>query len=146
MTMAFFTTPVLTFAAAVLLTAGPALSARSQHAPEWAAKALRAVNELRLQQGLEELEWAPDLQDIAQSHSDEMAARGQLSHDGFQSRFDRTVSRMCVENVAGGSNNPAVLAAVWSRAPAHQRNLYDPRVRRAGLAENRGFVTFFACE
>ena len=34
----------------------------------------------------------------------------------------------------------------WTRAPQHRRNLYDPRVRRAGIAASQVYVTLFACE
>ena len=113
---------------------------------EWSARVLRAVNEARQQQGLLPMELAPELQRIAQGHSDDMAARRRLSHDGFQARFDQTTSSLCVENVAGGTTIPATLVAAWSRAPQHRRNLYDPRVRRAGIAVTQVYVTLFACE
>ena len=113
---------------------------------DWPARVLRAVNEARQQQGLPALEMTANLQRIAQAHSDDMAAKRRLSHDGFQARFDQTNSNLCVENVAGGTTIPATLVAAWSRAPQHRRNLYDPRVRRAGIAVTQVYVTLFACE
>ena len=130
----------------VTLMAAAALPAGAADDGEWAARVLRAVNEARQQQGLRPLELAPDLQRIAQGHSDDMAARRRLSHDGFQARFDQTTSSLCVENVAGGTTIPATLVAAWSRAPQHRRNLYDPRVRQAGIAVNQVYVTLFLCE
>lgn len=113
---------------------------------EWSLRVLQAVNQARQQAGVPALQAAPDLSRIAQGHSDEMAARRRLSHDGFQARFDRTTSSLCVENVAGGTTHPATLVAAWNRAPLHRRNLYEARVRWVGLAATDGYVTLFACE
>lgn len=133
---------LLALAGAVL----PAWAAQAADDADWPARVLRAVNEARQQQGLPPLAPAPELQRIAQGHSDDMAARRRLSHDGFQARFDQTTSDLCVENVAGGTTVPATLVAAWTRAPQHRRNLFDPRVRRAGIAVNQVYVTLFACE
>ena len=97
-------------------------------------------------QGLSELEASPELQAIALDHSRSMAAAGRLTHDGFQSRFDRTRRDLCVENVAAGTTRPATLVAAWNRAPQHRRNLYEPRLRRAGMAGVGAYVTLFACD
>lgn len=131
--------------ALLLLAAQPAWP---QALPEgdWRAGVLSAVNQLRRAEGLEELQPAPELQSIAQAHSDDMAAQRRLSHDGFQARFDRSGSLLCVENVAAGTTRAATLVGAWSRAPAHRRNLYEPRVRRAAIAVSGAYVTFFACE
>jgi len=48
--------------------------------------------------------------------------------------------------VAGGTAVPATLVALWMKAPQHRRNLFDPRVRHAGIAVNQVYVTLFACE
>ena len=113
---------------------------------DWPTRALQAVNQVRQQQGLPVLQAAIELQAIAQAHSDDMAARGRLSHDGFQARLDRADRTLCVENLAGGTHRPETLVAAWSRAPAHRRNLFEPRLRHAGVAAAQGYVTFFACE
>lgn len=123
------------------LHAGPA-----DEQADWAARALQAVNQARQAQGLSELEASPELQAIALDHSRSMAAAGRLTHDGFQSRFDRTRRDLCVENVAAGTTRPATLVAAWNRAPQHRRNLYEPRLRRAGLAGVGAYVTLFACD
>lgn len=113
---------------------------------DWSARVVQAVNDARRHLGLPPLQPAPELQRIAQAHSDDMAARRRLSHDGFQSRFDSTTSNLCVENVAGGTTSPATLVAAWSRAPQHRMNLFDARVRRVGIAATQAYVTLFACE
>lgn len=114
--------------------------------PEWTLRVLQAINQARQAQGLGVLQASADLQAIAQDHSRAMAAQGRLTHAGFQARFDRTTSDLCVENVASGTTRPATLVAAWQRAPQHRRNLYEPRLRWAGLAGVDGFVTLFACE
>lgn len=128
-----------------LLLAGAAGAACATDA-DWSTRVVQAVNDARQQQGLPPLQPAPELQRIAQAHSDDMAARRRLSHDGFQARFDSTTSNLCVENVAGGTTSPATLVAAWSRAPQHRLNLFDARVRRVGIAATQAYVTLFACE
>lgn len=130
----------------VLLLAAAVQAASASDDADWPSRALLAVNQARLQQGQARLQLAPELQVIAMAHSADMAARGRLSHDGFQTRFERASSLLCVENVAAGSSSPATLVALWSRSPPHRRNLHEARVRRAGIADVKGYVTLFACE
>ena len=130
---------------ALMLLAGPAWPQPLPEA-EWRAGVLAAVNQLRRAEGLAELQPAPDLQAIAQGHSDDMAAQRRLSHDGFQARFDRAGGLLCVENVAAGTTRAATLVGAWSRAPAHRKNLYEPRIGRAAIAVSGVYVTFFARE
>ena len=86
-----------------------------------------------------------ELNAIAIEHSAQMAQQRRLSHDGFQQRFDRTGSQLCVENV--GWNFPHAEAQLdgWRASGGHHRNLLEPRVARMGIARARTFVTFFAC-
>lgn len=134
--------PRLPVAAALALVWAAAAAADD----DWPLRVLGAVNQARLQQGQPELRWSPELQAIAQTHSDAMAARARLSHEGFQARLESTTSLLCVENLAAGTTSPATLVAAWNQAPQHRRNLYEPRVRHAGIAQAGGYVTLFACE
>jgi uncharacterized protein YkwD len=129
-------------AALLLLACAPAAAADD----DWPLRVLGAINQARLLQGQRELRWSSELQAIAQTHSDAMAARARLSHEGFQARLESTTSLLCVENVAAGSTSPATLVAAWNKAPQHRRNLYEPRVSHAGIAQAGGYVTLFACE
>lgn len=141
--------PVLRMVVLVAAAAGVGPTGRAASPtvePDWPLQALQAVNEARLSQGLWALSPAPDLQAIAQDHSTTMAASRRLTHAGFQARFDRTTSDLCVENVAVGTVQPALLVAAWERAPQHRRNLFERRIRRAGIAAVGGYVTLFACE
>lgn len=137
--------PIHTLLVLALLPGG--LQAAAPEAdPDWTLRVLQAINQARQAQGMGALQSSADLQAIAQDHSRAMAAQGRLTHAGFQARFDRTTSDLCVENVASGTTRPATLVAAWQRAPQHRRNLYEPRLRWAGLAGVDGFVTLFACE
>lgn len=130
---------------ALLLTA--AWPARAQvDTATWTLQVLEAINAVRAGHGLSPLQPAAELTHIASAHSERMAAHGRLTHDAFQSRMDATGSDLCVENLSAGTTRAAVLVQAWSRAPSHRRNLLEPRVRRAGIAQVRGFVTWFACE
>lgn len=111
----------------------------------YALRVLEVVNEYRQRNGLAPLRIAEDLGSIAQSHSVKMAERRRISHDGFRERFDRTTSRICVENVGMNFPHPEAQVDGWRASPGHDRNLLEPRVTRVGIANNRNFVTFFAC-
>lgn len=128
----------------------PAVAADALPADTWREQVLQALNGVRRSQGLADLQLAPELLPIAQGHSDDMAARRRLSHDGFDARMDRSGSLLCVENVAAGTTRPAVLLGAWTRAPVHRQNLLEPRVRRAAVAvtgtASSAYVTLFACE
>jgi len=103
------------------------------------------INRYRENQGLAPLTITQDLVTIATEHSTDMAVRRQLSHDGFNDRYNRTGSRICVENV--GRNYPTAEALLegWRHSPDHHRNLLEPKVSRMGIAADARYVTFFAC-
>jgi len=103
------------------------------------------INAYRAQNGLGPLEVAEDLADLALEHSASMSERRQLSHEGFRARFQRTRSRLCVENVGWNHRTPEALLEGWRLSPAHHRNLLDPGVSRMGIAAAARYVTFFAC-
>lgn len=108
---------------------------------------LNAVNEYRKQLGLQTLEELNTLRKIAEEHAAYMFERRRISHDNFYDRFRQTNFRLCVENVASGSNPKieAVLKA-WIASPEHHRNLLEPRITRIGISYNQGYITYFACE
>ena len=126
--------------------AGFAPLAAPQPGPELAERVFERINEVRLSAGLGSLERDPALDALALEHSRAMQALGRPSHDGFQGRFDRVRSRLCVENVAAGYTQAPALVDGWQAAPAHRRNLFEPRVRSIGVARAGRYVTMFACE
>ena len=122
-----------------------ATSIRSNDAPDLATAVLAEVNHYRSSQGLAPLATHARLQAIAQAHSQAMAQQGRLSHGGFQQRFDRSGARLCVENLAAGTLQPARVVAAWRRSPEHHRNLLEPRVQVAGVAATGSVVSLLAC-
>lgn len=133
------------------IDAQPFARADSRHSAElgpvnrYALRVLEVVNEYRQRNGLAPLRIAEDLGSLAQAHSVKMAERRRISHDGFRDRFNRTTSRICVENVGMNFPHPEAQVDGWRASPGHDRNLLEPRVTRVGIANNRSFVTFFAC-
>ena len=119
--------------------------ARAAEASDLAAAVLAEVNLYRTSKGLSTLAADPRLQAIAQAHSQAMAQQGRLSHGGFQQRFDSSGARLCVENLAAGTLQPAQVVAAWRRSPEHHRNLLEPRVQAAGVAATGSVVSLLAC-
>lgn len=140
--------PAALMIAAVLGAAAPAAPAQGQTpaAGAYAASLLQFINAYRTQHGLPPLEAAPELMSLARAHSRHMAARGDISHDGFGQRFEQSGSATCVENV--GWNHPDARSQFlgWRASPAHDAALLNPRIRRCGVAVEDAYVTFLACQ
>ncbi|MDE1948134.1 MAG: CAP domain-containing protein [Burkholderiales bacterium] len=137
--------------AAVLALAGGAADAwraapASATPQAFSLRVLEAINLRRERLGLGRLDPDPGLERIADDHNHEMAAAGRLSHAGFDDRFGRTSSRLCVEDLAAGFTDATTLVQAWTESPAHRRNLDEPHLQRAGIAFFDGYVTYFACE
>lgn len=130
-------------AAALLLLAGMAAPIRV--ANEYEAASLRAINAHRAGQGLPGLSGDPKLHRLAREHSEAMARRGTLDHDGFRSRFERAGYSACVENLARNQPTPTGLVAAWSRSSGHNANMLNVRVTHAAVAQSGTYVTFLAC-
>lgn len=130
------------FLTAALLLAGPAAQASPPSEAEQAL--LAAVNEFRARHGLPGWPADAELHAVARRHSEAMAQRGRLSHDGFTARAQSTGARHCVENlVAGGGPSDAV--SLWQRSPSHRAALLDVQSSRAGTGIVDGFGTLLAC-
>ena len=103
------------------------------------------INRYREIHGLSPLSLAEDLVTLAAEHSTDMAVRRRLTHEGFENRFKRTGSRMCVENVGWNYPTAEALLEGWRKSPEHHRNLLEPKVERMGIVADARYVTFFAC-
>lgn len=123
----------------------PPSPTRADEVPDLATAVLAEVNRYRASHGLAPLAADARLQAIAQAHSQAMAQQGRLSHGGFQQRFDHSGARLCVENLAAGTLQPARVVAAWRRSPEHHRNLLEPRVQAAGVAATGSVVSLLAC-
>jgi uncharacterized protein YkwD len=123
----------------------PCGAALASPAPELPAQLLQAVNGYRQQQGLSGLQHDAALTALASEHSAAMAAQHQLSHDGFNRRFERSGRRLCVENLAFNHHRADALLAAWQRSPDHHANLLEARVQQVGIAVVDGYLTLLAC-
>ena len=96
----------------------------------FANQMLAAVNQYRVQQALTEWPLDETLVPIALDHSRLMAQRARLGHDGFDGRFQRARSQLCVETLATGFSRAEALVVAWRQLPTHHANLREPKVRR----------------
>ena len=103
------------------------------------------VNQYRLRHDLPQLQLDAHLTKLAQEHNWSMAKQGQLSHDGFEGRFQRAHSALCVENVGWNYRTVEAQLEAWRGSAAHDVNLLNADVQRVGIAVFKGYVTFFAC-
>lgn len=117
----------------------------AEAADKFERRSLALVNEHRAAKGEVKLEMNRKLYRLAKEHSDYMAARNQMSHDGFDSRFAKSGFSHCVENVGWNHPTPESLVKAWKRSATHNANMLNSRIRQAGLARSGAYVTFFAC-
>jgi len=106
---------------------------------------LDAINDYRRTQGLAAWAAEPGLAAVARGHSQTMAQRGSLSHDGFPHRAEGTGSTLCVENLLHGSLSPTRTVWFWAASGEHRDKLLEPGARFAGIGVAGRFVTMLAC-
>ena len=87
----------------------------------------------------------PRVSGLAREHSAAMAKAGQLNHDGFASRVQRSGVAMCVENVGWNYGSPKEQFEAWRASPGHDRNMLNRRVDRMGIGMVADYVTLIAC-
>ncbi len=94
------------------------------------AAVLKQVNEYRQSQNLPPLVADPAISAIAQAHSEQMAAEGGITHDGFNQRTDAIsktiVYRSAAENVGynmGYAKPDAIVIQDWIDSPGHHKNM-----------------------
>lgn len=127
----------------------PAAAAGRQPPPDnseaFVEQLAELVNSYRLEQGLAPLRPAEELVALAAEHSEDMAAQRVLTHEGFRTRYARSGSKVCVENLGWNHRTARALLEGWRQSPGHHRNLLNPKVERFGIAARERYVTFFAC-
>jgi len=106
---------------------------------------LDAINDYRRMNGRTPWAVEPGLAAVARAHSQAMAQRGGLSHDGFTQRAEATGSALCVENLLLGSVSPARAVLSWTASVQHRNNLLEPGARFAGIGMTGRFVSMLAC-
>jgi uncharacterized protein YkwD len=110
----------------------------------------RLANRARAQAGLAELEWNEWLAQAARKHAEEMARRGQLSHQfpGELGLSDRIAATQLRSNAVG--ENVAFGAAAseihndWMHSPGHRANILDAKYNAMGVAVVRSGDRLYA--
>ena len=131
--------------ALVLTTSAAAGPVHAQGAEGFGRHLADLINRYRQSHGLAPLAISQDLVALAGEHSAAMAAQRYLTHEGFDERYTRARSRICIENVGRNFQTAEALMDGWRLSPAHHRNLLEAKVSRMGIAVQSRYVTFFAC-
>ena len=136
---------LLALAAALPTHAAAATSKPADQGEAFVAQLWALINDYRLEQGLPPLRPADELVALATEHSEAMASQHVLTHEGFRARYERSGSKVCVENLGWNHRTAQALLEGWRQSPSHHRNLLNPKVERVGIAARERYVTFFAC-
>jgi len=112
----------------------------------YARTLLEQINLYRQDNGLNPLRFDANLIRLAKNHSFEMFRQKMMSHRNFDERFERSGSRLCVENVGWNYSNPLKQFDGWRHSSGHDQNMLKEGVTKAGIAEIGNYVTFFACK
>jgi uncharacterized protein YkwD len=122
-----------------------AVSAGADKDAEYPQSLAALVNHYRASHGLPALIVDTTVAGLAREHSAAMAKAGQLNHDDFPSRVQRSGFAMCVENIGWNYRSPEDQFDGWRASPGHNRNMLDPRVDRMGIGTVADYVTMIAC-
>ncbi|MBI5119397.1 MAG: CAP domain-containing protein [Rhodospirillales bacterium] len=105
---------------------------------------LAGVNALRREHGLPSLRFEPNLSKAAQDYARELAAWGQLSHQGpdgssLQTRLESRgyAYRLAAENLACGLIGAQETVGLWQDSPGHRKNMLLAEMREAGVGMDR---------
>jgi len=137
------------FALGLLLLAAPALGGgalRDEGASLYGHTLLEQINLYRQDNGLNPLRFDANLNRLAKNHSFEMFRQKMVSHRNFDERFERSGSRLCVENVGWNYSTPLKQFDGWRHSSGHDQNMLKEGITKAGIAEVGNYVTFFACK
>ncbi|RRQ77399.1 hypothetical protein CQW39_17595 [Streptomyces griseofuscus] len=120
----------------------PPVTVSAQAAAE--AEVLKLVNDERAKAGCSALSANSALTNLAESFSDDMAARGFFSDtdpDG-KSPWDRAtaagVTGLGAENIARGPADPAAVVKAWMASPEHRANILDCDFHTLGVGVHFG--------
>lgn len=86
----------------------------------------------------------PVMRLLAQEHSNDMARRDHLDHDGFYSKRAPRGAR--AENVAYGCPDEACAVAMWRRSPPHAMNMLLPGCRAVASAVSQSGKRYWTME
>lgn len=120
----------------------PPVTVSAQAAAE--AEVLKLVNDERAKAGCSALSANSALTNLAESFSDDMAARGFFSDtdpDG-KSPWDRAtaagVTGLGAENIARGPADPAAVVKAWMASPEHRANILNCDFHTLGVGVHFG--------
>ncbi|MFG3206114.1 CAP domain-containing protein [Streptomyces sp. NPDC048192] len=123
-------------------TAGAPGTASAASAAE--AQVLKLVNEERAKVGCSPLTASSPLSRLAESFSDDMAARGFFDHtdpDG-KSPWDRAaaagIANLGGENIARGQSDAAAVMQAWMNSPGHRANILNCDFKTLGVGVHFG--------
>lgn len=110
------------------------------------AAVLSSINSARIDVGAGTLAAQKLLQQAAQAHAEDLAARGTLSHANalgvaFSDRLTAVgyTATYSAENLGVTSGNAATdVIATWMRSPEQRENMNDPRYKAAGVGVAKG--------
>jgi uncharacterized protein YkwD len=131
--------------AVTLGSSGEKAVAQSTTPTKFDTQTLTIINNYRAQRGLRKLQMRQNLFLLARQHSRYMAARRQLSHDGFYDRFRLSGFSSCTENVAWNYPTPSALVSAWRKSPGHNAALLRRDLVYAGVSKVGAYATYFAC-
>ena len=136
------------FASLLMVPSLPAQCASFEDggASPYARTLLEQINNYRNANSLPSLRFDDRLNHLAMTHSFAMSRQKRMSHANFDERFQRSGSRMCVENVGWNSATPLKQFDAWQHSPGHDENMLKEGIRYVGIAEVGKYVTFFACQ
>jgi hypothetical protein len=121
----------------------PAMNARTgtlRVLPDEAQGLVALANNVRVGQGLKELEWDPGLASAALQHCLRMVSKGMIAHryEGEADLSERAANAgahfsMVAENVAQGQS-AATIHQAWLDSPGHRANMLNPETDHVGIA------------
>ena len=125
---------LLIFGSVVALLASAWAPAQAgSRSPNYRARLLRIVNDLRAHHGVRRLDVNIKLSRYAKRHSDEMADRRRLFHtNDLYSRVRAYRANAWAENVGAGGTLRSV-ARAWMRSYAHRLNVLNGRFHKTGI-------------
>jgi uncharacterized protein YkwD len=134
---------LLLFGLALCVSAGAGANATTSHAQSGTTPRpgelaiVRAMNAVRVANGVPALRVGPRLTRAARWHSTDMARRGYFDHGPFVQRLRRFGVRAPYvgENLASGSQplGASEIVQMWIASPGHRQNLLDRGFRRVGV-------------
>ncbi len=119
---------------------------QAQPAPTGAvAQVVALVNKERAAAGCGPVTEDPQLDEAAQGHSDDMAARGFFDHtnpdgDGPGERITAAGYRWSTygENIAKGQQTPQAVMGSWMNSPGHRANILNCAFKNIGVGVHDG--------